>query len=313
MKNLTYKNISPGVLLFENVLDDVKSEFDFVLKSKQGDDPHFNKNTWQKWNVYGNQSQAWPLAIEENDDSHGAKLQIESSKIFFEMINIYMNNFFDKDFFDKNYYDTNLPKSFEDFMNLGHSNNSCTIKDLVLFEAKTNNYDDFHMLTHQDQLTWWGGPRQIFNCNIYLNDDYEGGEVVFYTYNGEKKSYIDKSSGRKSEAWIMENPFVYKPKAGDALLIQSDAWHTVLPMKGGTSKYYIRQLLHSNSEHPDKINYIKQMGDDYNRFYEEERKKAEKLRITPIQYNSLEDIHLDVQFGNDPDTKVAFIVKDKND
>ena len=207
-------------------------------------------------------------------------------------------------FFEDKKFNKNLPESYEDVEN-GLSD--FHIEDLVIFEANKNNNLNWHMMPHQDVNFWWGGSRNVFNCNIYLNDDYEGGEITFYKYNGKKDLYVDSYSGKEGEAWIMEDVFTYKPKAGDALLLHTDAWHAVLPMQNNTSKYYIRQLLVSNN-YSEKNEYVKNFNSDFEfkEFYNQEQEKANKNRITPYPFNSLNEIDLDRY--NFYDKRIPFII-----
>ena len=303
---MEYEEISPGVILFKNILKDVEKYYEFILNSKTGTDPHFNNTSWKEW-FYGNQSQSFASYVKKDDFSTGAKFQNECLDAFFKMISIYKDNFFDKDFFEENFYNQNLPISLEEYNKTGEF----TTKDFVVFEAKKNNYPEKHMATHQDQHFWWGGSRQIFNCNIYLNNDYEGGEVFFYTFNGKKVPYVDEYSGIKREAMVMEKEYRYKPSAGDALFIQSNCWHTVMPMKNNTSKYYARQLLCDMSDHPLKDKYQEHMGPKFEKFYSSKNEIESVSRIVPIEFKSLKSIDLDSPYYVlNPDIKVAFILEE---
>ena len=100
----------------------------------------------------------------------------------------------------------------------------------------------------------------ILTCNMYFNDDYEGGEISFYAY-GEK--------------------FDYKPKAGDIIVFPSGSplfpgnepyFHAVKTIKNG-NKFIARNYLM----------YKQDASDDWIRnetlYGKEEWQQMEKIRI----------------------------------
>jgi len=70
------------------------------------------------------------------------------------------------------------------------------------------------------------GPKQILTATVYLNDDYEGGEVAFLKENNENSSMVK----------------IYKPKAGDITIFPSSSpfYHAAMPIKTEIPKYFIR-------------------------------------------------------------------------
>jgi hypothetical protein len=169
-----------------------------------------------------------------------------------------------------------LPESYTELEERKKIDRYYSIQDLVLFEANKNDNEEWHMHPHIDMHDWWGSMKITFNCNIYVSSDYEGGEIVFCKNNGRMEPGIDSST------IVMEDVLVYKPEAGDALLIQTNIWHGVLPMKNNTSKYYIRQLLTAPSTE-EKNKYIEELGSDYQIFFEKENKKVQE-KMSKINY-----------------------------
>ena len=300
-------NLGNGVILFKNVFKNHKKAYDFALKSKNNTDEYFK---WENWDIWGNKSRSEPKFNKsyKTSISYGAELQKESLDIFFKMVKHYKENFLDEKYFSYRLYDKNVPESYEEIEKREDENKDYTIEDLVIFEANSNIDKDWHMHPHQDLgYYWWGANRLVFNCNIYLNDDYEGGEIVFYKYNDKKINYIDSYSGKNGEAMLMEDVFTYKPQAGDALLIQSNSWHSVLPMKNNTSKYYVRQIL-SGADHPDKFKYLSQPELDFNLFFKNEEFKENKKRRSPVHFSSIDNIDFDSE-KYDKQHQIPFVVK----
>ena len=183
--------------------------------------------------------------------------------------------------------------------------NWCWNKTIQNFEKESITFKETGQ--HHDYL------RDFFYEAYYLNDNFEGGELVFYTFNNKTMPYKDIYSGQTHEAWIMEDCFTYKPEAGDALFLQTDVWHAVLPMRGG-SKFYARQLLFDN-ERIIKNKYMEEYKENFDAFYELEFAKAKQNRITPILYKSLDEIDFDfqIQYLGQDDTKIpCYISSYKN-
>lgn len=71
------------------------------------------------------------------------------------------------------------------------------------------------------------GFKHWVTCNIYLNDDYEGGEVSFKVFKNE----------------IEYDVFRYKPRAGDALVFPShDPYYHGVTRTTSGKKYFIRMF-----------------------------------------------------------------------
>lgn len=95
-----------------------------------------------------------------------------------------------------------------------------------LLQHKLNLEEDYNIQVHTD---WHNhrseepGPKQIITYTIYLNDDYEGGEVDFVDEENKKV-------------------FVYKPKRGDITVFPSGRpfWHGARSVKSDPNKIFIR-------------------------------------------------------------------------
>jgi len=69
----------------------------------------------------------------------------------------------------------------------------------------------------------------LLNICIYLNDDYEGGELGFV---------LDEDRKHDNAAPDLEKDLMYTPEAGDIIIFPGHFWHYALPTKKGT-KYLV--------------------------------------------------------------------------
>ena len=138
----------------------------------------------------------------------------------------------------------------------------------------------------------------MFNFNIYINDDYEGGSIIFFKHeNVEKVPYTDKKTGQVGEAWLVEDYFDYKMEAGDGLIFPVDVYHGVKPIAKGGTKFYIRQFLtHTTYDEleRDKAEFLSsgKSEEDWKEYLAGFRKEALANRINPIIFDSIDDIDL---------------------
>lgn len=89
------------------------------------------------------------------------------------------------------------------------------------------------------------GPKAEYTVTIYLNDDYEGGEIDFRIFDGpETKTRIINGELVSTDPNYGEIPSViYKPKAGDLIIFPSRPpfYHGVRRVTKGT-KYFVRMF-----------------------------------------------------------------------
>ena len=318
--NLSPIDLGNGILLFKNVLKDPSGTYEFIKNSKNSDDPYFGKDIWKDWRPWGNYAKAYPMDDRSflTSNSQGAELQKECLDIFFEILKIYKDKFFDLEYFIRNNIPQSIPTSLDD-LDQDHSPHRVMMADFVIFETNTNASQNWQMDIHQDVIQ--GLPvdqNHSFNFNIYVNDDYEGGDIIFFDHrNIEKAPYVDSVSGENGEAWLIENYFEYKMQAGDGLIFPVDIYHGVKKLKSGNSKYYIRQFLSYvdgvlKSEKLKEYNLLDNPDKTFYEYLDEYSKKVRNSRITPEIFNSLDSISIDR--SNDPyNTIVPCVIKNRKD
>ena len=294
-------NLGNGILLFKNVLKDPSATYEFIKNSKNSDDPYFGKEVWRDWQPWGNYAKAYPMNNRSylENNSQGAELQKECLDIFFEILKIYKNDFYDLEYFEKNNIPKNIPTSLKD-LDESVWPDKVMMADFVIFETNKNASSDWQMYIHQDVTK--GIPvdqNHSFNFNIYVNDDYEGGDIIFFDHESiEKAPYVDSVSGETGEAWLIENYFEYKMQAGDGLIFPVDIYHGVKKLKGENSKYYIRQFLSYGDGQVKKnklkeYNSLKNPEKSFDEYLNEYTENVKNNRITPEIFNSLDSIAID--------------------
>jgi len=93
------------------------------------------------------------------------------------------------------------------------------------------------------------GCKPLLTITMYLNDDYEGGDIHYAVFNG---TYNDFSTSENNlipnEGYVLQDSFAYKPKAGDVIIFPSGIpfYHGVHKVTKG-QKYVIR--CHFNQNH----------------------------------------------------------------
>ena len=294
-------DLGNGILLFKNVLKDPSATYEFIKNSKNSDDPYFGKEVWRDWQPWGNYAKAYPMDNRSylEDNSQGAELQKECLDIFFEILKIYKNDFYDLEYFEKNNIPKNIPTSLKD-LDEDVSPHRVMMADFVIFETNKNASTGWQMDIHQDVIKGIATDQNhSFNFNIYVNDDYEGGDIIFFDHeNIEKAPYVDSVSGETGEAWLIENYFEYKMQAGDGLIFPVDIYHGVKKLKGENSKYYIRQFLSYGDGQVKKnklkeYNSLKNPEKSFDEYLNEYTENVKNNRITPEIFNSLDSIAID--------------------
>jgi hypothetical protein len=315
---LTPIDLGNGILLFKNALKDPKKTYEFILDSKTNDDPFFGKDVWHDWQPWGNYAKAYPNISDDykTSDVYGAELQRECLDIFFGVLDIYKDHLKDDPFFERNGFPQDYPTSLEELEKRNAAGDRTFITaDLVLFETNKNTHKDWQMHIHQDTVPYFGLiANHMFNFNIYVNDDYEGGEIIFFNHYGtDRVPFVDSKTGKTEEAWIVEDYFEYKMEAGDAMIFPVDLYHGVKPIGKNDSKYYIRQFI-SNDKNKEineaKIKFLAggNTEEEFEHLLEDSRKEAFAKRKNPVLFNSIDEIDIDTSLN-----QVACIINSHKD
>lgn len=249
---MEFIELSKDVLLVKNSVEDPQKLYEIIKKSKQEQVEFFGP--WTDWKPWGNYSKAYPRFESEwvNSSSEGGYFVREVMKSFFAALKYYKDNCLNEDYFKLWEEDPDIPTSWEELIDMPKSSDldlsqfknkhKWEYGDLLIAESvNTNPSQSLSMEFHKDRRMWLNPAPSFFNYNVYINDDYEGGEIQFVDFeNAEKSTYINKD-GEEKECWLVDDPLIYKMEAGDGMLFRTDHPHAVFPIKG--NKYYVRHFL----------------------------------------------------------------------
>jgi len=249
---MEFIELTKDVLLVKNSVEDPQKLYEILKKSKTEDVNFFGP--WSDWKPWGYYSKAYPRqeAGWRDCPSEGGYFIRECIKSFFAALKYYKENCLNEEYFKLWGEDPNIPTSWEELIDAPGFSNMDTSKfknphrweygDFLIAEStNTNPSQALSMEFHKDRRLWLTGSPAFFNYNVYINDDYEGGEIQFIDVDSaERSTYIDEY-GNEKECWMIDDPVIYKMEAGDGLLFRTDHPHSVFPIKG--NKYYVRHFL----------------------------------------------------------------------
>jgi hypothetical protein len=176
-------------------------------------------STWTPWYTYGLRS-IWgsPESLEDKPEHvRGHKIILDAiSKSHFDYIEDWKDN-------GRWTYDI---QRWDPFSGEDEEANNMALSTLEILQHRLNLEEDYTIGVHTD---WHDhrkdepGPKQILTYTVYLNDDYEGGEIDF----------VDEEN---------DHLIVYKPKRGDVTVFPAGKpyWHGARAVKSDPNKIFIR-------------------------------------------------------------------------
>lgn len=265
---MEFIHLYKDILLIKNAVENPKEMYDLILESKASSQKGIND--WTEWWPWGMYAKAYPMEDTswENDDSPGSKFIQDSLDSFFKVLKYYKENCLNEEYFSEINQPTNIPLSLEELRESKFS-----MSDILIAESiSTHPQKKLSMEWHKDKRPMLASIFPIFNYNIYVNDDYEGGEISFIDLNTAVESTYLNNNGEEKPCWLIDDPITYKMEAGDGLLFRTDVGHCVFPVKG--HKFYVRQFLMSTEN--DLYNAIQSSMscEDFNKFMAENEKES---------------------------------------
>jgi hypothetical protein len=181
---------------------------------------------------------------------------------FYKILNKIYEDYI-KDWKDSDYWPSHL-KGWE--LNSNHSGLTLGSIELLKHDIVLNKKFaiEYHTDSHEEK---WMQPlnQQLLTIILYLNDDYEGGEVDFIN---EKDNKL----------------ITYKPESGDITIFPSGLpyWHAAKAVTKGNNKFFIRVFVSwTNPGSPEWYENIKKYGEEkWKQIYSEMIDKERKSKVT---------------------------------
>lgn len=214
MNSLEYIELHPKIHVYKNMVPKAKEFVDFLKETETSEEKGDLFSEWEDWYIFGRYMQT-ELDIDPkvSSDSEYNKKQLDFtktlSKAFFDTTNHYIEKY-------------NIEKP-DNWTTMGLS--------VCRYNPNNDVTEDLAMHYHTDYV---GGRAEepgfkfVITCTIYLNDEYDGGDI----------SFLIEDTGEVID---------YKPVAGDIIVFPSGApgdyyWHGVKRISNGY-KYFIRSFL----------------------------------------------------------------------
>lgn len=264
MKKIEYTEVYPKIFVYKNMFEDIDTTFNIIKNSQDSIWPDLTVEEatakwrngegqtvfkpWFEWYTFGTTTDEYNPSISSTEyNKVELKVIDEIKDIFNQTMDHYMNTF-------------GYTKDGKEWSMMGPS--FCRYIDSHgVTDDLAMQYHPDYQLENEEQP----GNKFAFTCTMYLNDDYDGGDISFLRNN---------------------EVFNYKPKAGDVILfpagdpsyLSEDGvyYHGVKKCFNG-DKYFIRMnslYWYEGSEkwHANRDKY----GDQLWQEMEQERKLAER-------------------------------------
>lgn len=284
--NYNKKVIFPKVVVYKNLLKDVQEIFEIIQESESFTKKVHMFSPWEEWNAN------WAgMSSQINGARKASFLEIDDNA---EKQKKFLNNVYEafdfvvKDFFDDYGKDTDWPYYIKDLdvfnselwseagislLKYGKPLPPQTVSDMAM---------NYHTDTNQSDLES-PGDKLAVTVTMYLNDNYDNGEISFYNS-------------------IDNKVYNYKPQAGDVTVFPSAApyFHGVLPFEG-SFRYLLRMFMKYKVNASDE--WIKKL----NQYGEDEFNKIEKERLQKSYLNGDHLIYINYDKNNPPHPKFKTI------
>jgi predicted 2-oxoglutarate/Fe(II)-dependent dioxygenase YbiX len=211
MSQLEYVEIYPKVDVYRNVLKDPKQMYDVMKESETTSEGKYFLNTWDPWAHFGTYTQKKDLR-EVESEIQSEEMFIKEKAFVDEVEDAYSRVIMDY----VQRHGIELPK-FWRFSGCSYSKYRPALD--LMNNKMTMQYHTDHITSQKDMP----GDKFFITCTMYINDDYEGGDIEFLI-DGELINH--------------------KPKAGDILVFPStEPYYHGVKTIGENEKFFVRNFI----------------------------------------------------------------------
>lgn len=219
--------IAPQIVVYKNIFKNSNE----LVNTLASDNPGSTFSNWRKWYEQGYRKEAdlyQTTKIELNDSEI-----IKKEKTFLKEIQGIIE-LIQKDYFDS-FRDGIWPDFIKDWNKLKEKKNLLYIDYFKYDIEKIGVREDLMMDYHVDEflsVNETKTKRHVITINLYLNDDYDGGEICAYD------SISDKS-------------YKYKPRPGDIVVMPStEPFYHAVKSFSNADRYFLRTFIDYEIEAP---------------------------------------------------------------
>jgi hypothetical protein len=253
--NFNIEKINKSVWVFKNAIENSE---DFV--------EHFETTReWQEWYTFGKVAPGQNLQMETVIFKNFPTLEEWKNSKLQDKVEFGEENYFENKINDLFYHATKLYVEENNIILDSWSEDGWNVAKYV---PNLKDHSEYAMMYHTDfQREFSHNPGRKFGVTavFYLNDNYDGGEVMF--------RFLDKNDPN-----IVKQDFSYKPSKGDILVFPSGPphYHGVKAVTEG-EKYIIRNYWRYDYQgHPLWLKLQEKYGEDIWRELEEKRLKFDR-------------------------------------
>ncbi len=219
MSNLEYIELYPKIDVYRNILSDPQELYKIMNESEKTSDGNYFLKKWDPWAHFGTYTQKKERGEYEESIS-SSEMFIKEQK-FVEEVEAAYNKVL-LDYVDRHKID--LPEGWH-FSGCSYSKYNAKID--TLSNKMTMQYHTDHITSEKDMP----GSKFYLTCTMYINDDYDGGDIEFY----------------------VDGKFInHKPAAGDILVFPStEPYYHGVKTINTNEKFFVRNFImvpHNGSE-----------------------------------------------------------------
>jgi hypothetical protein len=211
MSELNYVELYPKIDVYRNVLSDPSELYEIMNKSEKTSEGKYFLKTWDPWAHFGTYTQKKHQG-EITEDIKSEEMFIKEKKFVEDIEEAYNKVILDYVARHK----IELPEGWH-FSGCSYSKYHAKIDTLQ--NNMTMQYHTDHITSQKDMP----GDKFFITCTMYINDDYDGGDIEFY----------------------VDGKFInHKPKAGDILVFPSTEpyFHGVKTINTN-EKFFVRNFI----------------------------------------------------------------------